>query len=864
MNAGEFLLGEWVFSHQSFAKMEEIFREFLSESFAQQNVQQRSDAVSKQLLRCIEEEKMPCFLLPAVLDFVEKVNLQKVIEGYNLYHFELWLNQFSGLSEEDNRRIRGKIVGKYVPRDAYQELFPIGMGKKYAGSHYVTAHSSPDLDTTVASFWGWVDAFAAPVCEGVHVWNLPGGPPSAQVEIGFLFSEIFGAGVFDHLPKTRTSLSLSGIDLLSQQGVVRKPVHLSTLNIEHEKDQQAVLLLDEEGRYLGDWRTDDIDMVRQVINWLNGCLRWIENDLHSRLVELFAKEKVTVDEVLIFAKTVLHMSIEDAEPAQEFSVRQKKVLEDYLKKVLSVPMGLGCTVKEFASAMATLRLDDFAEFVALIEGMAISSLFDASGRLQEDRTAIFNLLEKVIKALDRAIYSMRLYVERLDVALQIKNEVFGCTLLHVSYRADVEEIRSKIDNLPYITVTAPTKEGWVPLGVVYANDLHKPTLGTVTLRDFCNREETKIPPYFEIISVLDHHKSALQTLSAPMVVIADAQSSNVLCAEKAFIINDAYGLGGMTLEQVQGQCATLQKDLSSGVSRRLMGRLLQRMSAVERSRHYFIDPRREYTEYLHFIYAILDDTDLLTKMTLRDVECVVSLLNRMKSIIMQKEVETISVEDLPRGEHFVAEASARILKNVDMRSLYRKVYQQKEALVSQNIHAAVRGEPSSLFDDTKEQNGCNRVGQTKIFNGNYLVFVKYVDALRALWCHSAIQFYKERPEVDLHLYMISTISRADEGLDKPHQDELWIWIPSTEQSIGHLKGFLNAFRRLPQWEGHTPVLELYGAQGKEYERIFDESFFPITKEERQASEGLSMAVLKYDAGLINSRKAMISPYLPRL
>jgi len=66
-------------------------------------------------------------------------------------------------------------------------MFPIGMGKRYAGSHYVTAHSSPDLDTTVASFWGWIDAFGARVSEGLHLWNVPGGMPSSHIEMGMLF-----------------------------------------------------------------------------------------------------------------------------------------------------------------------------------------------------------------------------------------------------------------------------------------------------------------------------------------------------------------------------------------------------------------------------------------------------------------------------------------------------------------------------------------------------------------------------------------------------------------------------------------------------------------------------------------------------
>jgi inorganic pyrophosphatase/exopolyphosphatase len=34
-----------------------------------------------------------------------------------------------------------------------------------------------------------------------------------------------------------------------------------------------------------------------------------------------------------------------------------------------------------------------------------------------------------------------------------------------------------------------------------------------------------IPSYLEVISVIDHHKSSLATSSAPMAIIADAQST---------------------------------------------------------------------------------------------------------------------------------------------------------------------------------------------------------------------------------------------------------------------------------------------------------------------------------------------------
>src|SRR3989338_4888651 len=125
---------------------------------------------------------------PLSIDLFYKIDREGVLTHYTLTSFELWLNQMSGLSFSENFHIRAKIVGKRIDRSDYQAFFPIGMGKVYEGSHFVTAHRSPDLDTTISSFWGWVDAFGARVGDSLHIWNLPGGPPPSQIEIQWIFS----------------------------------------------------------------------------------------------------------------------------------------------------------------------------------------------------------------------------------------------------------------------------------------------------------------------------------------------------------------------------------------------------------------------------------------------------------------------------------------------------------------------------------------------------------------------------------------------------------------------------------------------------------------------------------------------------
>ncbi len=867
-------LGDFVLTAYQFEGLDEIFKKLKTAEYKKLNHKQKSERVNRMLLDLIQQAPDGFFLLIAVIHFIDEVAREKILMNYTLSSFEIWLNQFSGLTEQDNYKVRGKIVGKLVPRDEYQIIFPVGMGKVHPGSHFVTAHSSPDLDTTIASFWGWVDAFGARVSEGIHIWNVPGGAPQSSIEVALLFHHIFGQNVFQRIAKTRSTLALSSLELMTQKGVVKQQTDQSSLAIDHERTQKAIILIDEWGYFLGDWRSFDVEGVRQVIMLLNNCLRWFENHLHIHLISLFAKEKLKRKDLPQFVKEVFGLRIKDCETAKEFTEKQQRYMEGYLCKVLKVEKGLSATFVEFAAAMRELALYDFQACFDHVAALDKSDLFDKQGDLIEDRPRIFHYLEEIIALLDRAIQSVRLYTERLEVALSIKTNVFGYLPQVVSYRADVDELRSKMGNYPYLTVTSADEEGrMIPLGVVRSRDLQQPILGTVTVRDFCNRDETKIPSYFEVISVIDHHKSALYTAAAPVAYICDAQSTNTVVAGLAFVINDKYSTGGMEKSEIEAQIEKVQKDLSSSSSKRIMQRLLSRIAAAENNEQsYFIDPLREFVEYLHFLYAILDDTDLLTKVSLRDVEVVASLLNRLKSLMMGEEVEIINFDDIRRDETFVHGAATRILRQRDMYSLYRKIYLAKERLGEENLELCAAGKESSIFVDTKLQNGCVRVGQSKMFVNNLASFEKHAPQLREMWVKQSKAFFADRREYDLYLHMISTIAGAEDLFSGSnghykHKDELWIWIPMTEQSIEHLKSFLNELRTSPQIVAHEREIdvEFQGPQAKELSKIFKESFLlaPHHFAEKKG-KGISLAIIRFPAGIINSRKAMITPYLPEL
>jgi hypothetical protein len=861
-------LGEFSLQLYRFPCLQENLDKLQEEGFFVLTERQKAEKVHKLLLSLIQNTQAPCFLLGAVSEFISVINKQSLIESYTFSKFELWLNEFSGLSGKDNYLVRAKIMGRYVPRESYQTLFPIGMGKKHPGSHYVTAHSSPDLDTTVASFWGWADAFAARVGEGLHIWNVPGGPPKSQVEIQTLFYDVLGNEFFEYFAKNRSSLALSSVDLLTREGVQQKVVEESQQAIDYDKSQRAVILVDKEGNYLADWRQIDVEGVRKITTLLSGCVRWFSSYFQRHLVTLFSQESVSREEVSQWAQKMFSLRLCETEPVKSFTEKQKKNVERYLDKILGVTLGWQSSFEGFWKAIENIPLPEFAVFRTTLESLPTSTLFNAEGKLVEDRPGIFSHLEKVIISLEDAIQALRIHSDHLGTALSIKKEVFDFPLQSVSSRAEVEEIRSKMGDLSYITVTtADSKGNLFPLGVIPSTDIFKSVLGTVSLRDFCNREETRIPPYFEVISVVDHHKSSLNTLSASSVLISDAQSANVLVAEIAFDLNDPYSLSGCEFASIEKQISELQGNSSAY---RILNRLLQKHLIHQRKDSYFVHPDREYLEYLQCLYAILDDTDLLSKVSYRDLICLASLINRLKTIQLKKETEAVSLDDLPRDETFVSEASKRILQNKEMYSLYKKIYSLKEESIEQTLRHCVKGEATSIFADTKVQNVCCRVGQTKFFAKNFPFYEAHAHQVRSFWYLEAKAFYEERDECDLHMHMISTVPGADDVYSESkiaheHLDELWIWIPMQEQAIGHLKTFLNAFRKSPGMVSQAVEVEFLGENSKELEKIFKESFSPAVKKEtgKEKKTSIPVAVLRYKAGLLNSRKAKISPYLPK-
>lgn len=821
------LLGEHPLVLKTFPRLDAVFQEFREPSFKKLNNRKRFGRVNEVLLDLLKASPRESFLLAGVVDYMSRVNEGGHLdETYNISLFEFWLNHFSGLTEKENGEIRAKITGKSLPRDDYQAFFPIGMSRTFYGTHFVTAHLAPDVDTMIASFWGWIDAFSARVGTSVHHWALPGGPPESPVTS--LFRQVFGEKAYDILARTYASLSLTALDLVTKKNLSKERGFTVISTLDHGRHEKAVILVDENEHFMGDWHSLDVEIVRQIVVLFKSCLHWFENNFYNRLVAFFAKSELTVEDIPIFLKSVFDVSMQDCAPAKDFSQKQKEDLNAFLITVLNVPNGIKGSFSDLSKALEKYSVEELALFQAELNSLKKSDLFDRKGHLIEDRPKIFNRIERIIDRLNSAILRIRDYAERLDVVIQTKEHVLHNSSDYVTLRTDVEAIRSKIKNESFITVVIPEDDGKLfPVGVVWAHDLRRSSLGTVSLRDFCNPDEIKMASYLSVISVIDHHKTNLSTQSTPLALIGDAQSCNVLVAEQDLMIN----------QRIQGDS--------------------------------FVHPDREFIEYIFLLHAIMDDTDLLTKVSDRDVMCVTRLLNRLKHLQCGSSAPQVSLDDIPRDRLFAKTAAERLLCNNDLYSLYKQVYSMREGEVERDLKECLKNVGTKLFADTKEQNGCCRVGQTKIFSSNFPTFQKASEQLKDYWIEHAQDVYRVHPEITLHLQMISTIASADEVHeghlgDYTHQDELWIWIPETQKSSDHLASFLSAFQSAPEVIDNPMTLEL--PEGSPYlQDLFQRYFKGVDTylKKGKNTKGPRIATLRFKAGTINSRKSMITPYLPR-
>ncbi len=856
-------LGSIEFSPGTFSKT--IFQEFDSPSFQKLGTFHKHEKVSSVLFEAIKNEPDDVFLLPKVIDYITRV--RAILSTYHLASFEFWFNQHTEISEEEKMSVRGKIVGKQIPRSEYQNFFPISSGTYLQGSHFSYAHISPDLDTTVASFACFLAAFGAKVGTSRQLWVLPGGPVKDSMEVELFFKKALGAEVFSVISSSSSKFLITALDLVSQKDIIRKESATLTYDIDPERGRQAVILVDERGCYLGDWRSVDVDPVRSITGRFRSFLAEYQNQFVVGIISLFSKDPLELKDWTDFLSQKFLEKFNGSLTSRELTDKQRHLQDKFIKEVLFIPNGLDGTIGEFFEAAKSFG---FAEFQEKLESLKKSSIFDRKGELTENRAFIFRKLEEILSLERESFNRFFQYIDSLEVAMDVKKKVLGREPNFLSHLADLDEIASAIKDYSHLTVNYHENGNQYPLGVIYADDVNHKTIATTSWNDFSNPGETDLIEGVEVISYIDHHKSQIATTRPALgIVRSDAQSTNSIIARINFEINDRYSTGGLNASQIEASIAKVSKELHLPENVRILQRLLQKKNALKTRGTHCISVDREILEYMQYVFAILDDTDLLSKVTEYDVDGMASLLNRLKSIMVRDEVEIVNFDDLSRSDpEFPKKAARKLLQTPDLYSLYGVIYNAREQVINETIKDTASGGETHFFQDTKilGSGGYAAIAQFKHFPNNNQLLQENIIGIRKAWIERSKKLHKERPEVSLHICMISTVSSAEEMFSGKAErlnyfDELWFWVPPGDKRADHfLHNFLMGFFRSPRVLAQEPSI-LYCGSKASYETIFKESVHHKKFQIHYSREEPSMAVLKVLPGSIKSRKTDIAAYL---
>jgi len=871
-NDPQFLIGNRTFGKANFAEIDNVIAEFSTVEFQSKSCIERNKIVNRKLLEILSSAPRNSYLLREFINFMELISTHKILDGnYNQTAFERWINQHSGLSYEENREIRGKIIGKYIPRDEFQTYFPIGHDKTHNNSHTVTAHNPPDLDSSTASFLGWMDAFACRVGGALTIWNLPLGQPGPV--ISKLFTDILGEALFTRVAKAKAMISPVAMDLVRQNRLIRVSGESNIRDFQHRRHENHIILVDKQGFYIGDWRVSDVDSVGRIQRLLNICLNIFEKQLVKKATHILAREKVKREDLKNFIENLFEQKIpEDSVENHRFNSEDYQQLDAYLKRVLEIKDGCETSMQDFFSSFDALAQTNFMAFVGKTREFLDEKLYDDDGILKINSAQLFQMFNEAYSLLTESALLARKYTDRIDVAMRIKQVVRGYLPNYVTTKAEFKEITEKIKDYPHITVCFPDKDDrLVPVGVIHREDLEEPIQGTVSLRDFCNFDEIKIASNVEVISAIDHHKSTLSSRVCMTLTVADVQSANVLTAEKAFELNDKYGTHGQSEKSIKEQLEQLQEAAHTPQNLRLLERLLKKKQAIFRSGStYFINPERELQEYFFLLNAIIDDTDLLYKCGWRDIICVTELINRMKSVILGYEVEVIDVSHYPRSPKYLQQAIRDVLVNKDIYSFYKGIYEHRQAVTDSwmndaNLH-------HRCFEDRKIQNETCAVSQFKIFPGNKPNLKKHRFDLLLYWFKVKNFVRSKASEVDFFLHMISTIPGAEEAFhgkmeNKGECDEMWISVNTeSDQSTSRFRQFLDYIKVSPKYNQIDLRISLEGPSGPRRRLIgsilrasLRDLTFDVIEEERLPEP---IVVFNFKQSSLNSRKADITPFLP--
>ena len=828
---------------REFNKIEQVIEQ-LKNQLRELTEIQSYNLVHKTLFDLIFESKNNDFLLSCVVDYCARIDCLAVIESnVSINSFEHWLNIYfenNYIDEEQVMLVRGKIVGKYIPRRDYFNSFPIYGNRLFRGSHHVTAHKNPDVDTIIASFVSWMDSFSCRLTSNLHYWNVPMGEPS-ELNAYFL-KKFFGKYVFSRLVRRRLKIMNMAIDLATTENmkIIDCKKDLRTIDVD---DGQTMIIIDKDGFYLGNWYKNDVRLVDNIYSALvQQFQRFTENFSFVYTQENFENFVNSTKETLLFSCS---------------NTIQCDTVKNLLFEVFSI------------SDLEKISLASFFELIYLIDCPNIERAYEAYQKFlenlvvyetQEDFNKDFLLFHKQTHTLIKeALSSVIAHMNTLENALKIKKNILGLKEQAISHKTPSNEILAHLQHGDAITVYYPHKDKKMPVGIIPKRLLLGDSHGWVSFRDFSNYNEIDLESNIKLISIVDHHYMDIKTDSCINVNLAEVQSTNTLLAEMALNINKKYSTHGLTIAEIESNEKEIAK-MSEGYEKTVLQRQVFTIkSTFETKTKYWVNVERELQEYYLFLVAILDDTDFMSKVSRRDLNVIRSLINKI-NVITTKNLRKNIFFDKTRDVSKELEKE-ELLQHPILKELCDDIYNYREKILNERIKSL---DSEKIFEDCKEQKFSYLISQSKLLGNNYETFKKKRLDLMNIW----IDFIDQHAlkEKAFALQMNSTIKVPYEiRVRYDGQDEIWIYSNTEKvENLVALKHFLASFYHKVMDSNNQLVGCFIEGEKKVFDSISSRiSLIPWQFQENNDLNN-SLIVLKFDRATVNSRKKQITPYLLEL
>ncbi|WP_157952649.1 hypothetical protein, partial [Candidatus Similichlamydia epinepheli] len=363
------------------------------------------------------------------------------------------------------------------------------------------------------------------------------------------------------------------------------------------------------------------------------------------------------------------------------------------------------------------------------------------------------------------------------------------------------------NNSPISLIALNDKNHSIPIGCIERDRVRFVGSGTVTLRDFSNRFEADVANHLDIISVVDHHKTSLETSTPTLFCTADVQACSVLLQEleESFIRN-----------QDQEEDET------------------------------YIHHDRTSLYSFSLLASIFDDTDLLAKAKRRDCLAVRRLIEQFTGS------DLIWVKGRP-----LSEIKQQILSHPSAFSIYSKFFDLRKKNIEKAIKDAGHYRSFELFSDTKIQGAGILVGQSKLFLANWEELVK----LRAQVIKQWILFCEKKyPEAFFSCHLMGTMLSSEQilkgkGHQENHKDQLWL----TGKSQKKIELFL---KNLLEEELHPKEIEIELINGCLLSEKFPLlSFCQKITQSSVREIDQCLLTIHFPAGKLNSRKSSLTPHM---